>query len=154
MNILPPFTQNLSVILSATAADYAVQLDGTDLRGTQLPYLLAVCRHPGLSQEALARNLGVDKSNVARQLNELEHLGYLSRERDGTDRRCLVVHPTDRAFELLPRLFDVVGDCRAALFRGMSAEETELLCELIERMARNAERLMARRAHQDSIAGD
>ena len=145
MDIITQLTQQMNTILSAAASEYAHALQDTDLRGCQMSYLLAVCQCPGMTQDALAGYLGVDKSNVARQLAKLEALGYVTREADKTDRRRLFVHPTDRAFELLPRLVDAVTDCRRELTRGMSQEEKELLCELMTRMMRNAVRLTAQR---------
>jgi DNA-binding MarR family transcriptional regulator len=141
--------QQMNIILTSAIAEYSLALRDTDLRGSQLPYLLAVCRLPDITQEALAGHLGVDKSNVARQMSELERLGYVRRRRDQDDRRRLFVEPTDRAFDLLPVLVEAISDYRRELCRGMSAEEQELLAELTERMAHNAARLAARRQHQD-----
>jgi DNA-binding MarR family transcriptional regulator len=145
MDIITQLTRQMNTILTSAAASYAHTLRSTDLRAAQLPYLMAVCEHPGMSQDALAGYLGVDKSNVTRQLSQLETLGYVARETDTADRRRLFVHPTDRAFDLLPGLVDAVSDCQRELTRGMSAEEKELLCELMTRMARNAARLSAQR---------
>lgn len=142
-------SQQMNLILSVMGSEYARSLRDTALRGSQLPYLLAVCRSPGASQETLAGLLGVDKSNVARQMTELESLGYVSRRRDETDRRRIFVEPTDRAFEILPTLVEVVTDCQRELTRGMSTEEKELLCELTDRMAHNAARLIAQHKAYD-----
>ncbi len=149
MNIITQLTQHMNTILTVAAAEHSLALRSTDLRGSQLNYLLAVCRCPGASQETLAGLLGVDKSNVARQMSELESLGYVSRRRDESDRRRMFVDPTDRAFEVLPTLVDIVSECQHELTRGMSAEETELLCELIARMAHNAARLTAQHKAYD-----
>ena len=145
MDIITQLTRQMNTVLTAAASEYAHALRDTDLSATQWPYLMTVCQRPGMTQDALAGYLGVDKSNVARQLAKLEALGYVTRKTDKADRRRLFVHPTDRAFELLPRLVDAVTDCQHELTRGMSQEEKELLCELMTRMARNAARLTAQR---------
>ena len=150
MDIITQLTQHMNTILTVATAEHSLALHGTDLRGSQLSYLLAVCRTPGASQEALAGLLGVDKSNVARQMTELESLGYVSRRRDEGDRRRMFVEPTDRAYEMRPTLVDIVSDCQRELTRGMSPEEKELLCELIARMARNAARLTAQHKAYDN----
>ncbi len=143
-------SQQMNLILSVAGAEYTLSLRDSDLRGSQLPYLLAVCRLPGATQDTLAGDLGVDKSNVARQLAELESTGYVIRRRDGSDRRRIFVEPTDRAYDVLPTLVEIVSDTQRELTRGMSEEENELLAELMARMARNAARLAAqRRAHTD-----
>ena len=141
-------SQQMNLILSVAGAEYTRSLRDNDLRGSQLSYLLAVCRLPGATQDTIAGDLGVDKSNVARQLSDLEEKGYVSRTHDKTDRRLLTVQPTDRAFDLLPRLVETVNECQRELTRGMSPEERELLCELIARMEYNASRMQARRKNQ------
>jgi DNA-binding MarR family transcriptional regulator len=149
MDIITQLTRQMNTILSSATAGYAHDLRDTDLRASQLSYLMAVCEHPGMAQEALADYLGVDRSNVTRQIAQLEALGYVQRQVDATDRRRLFVHPTDRAFDVLPHLVDTVSDCQRELTRGMSQEEKELLCELMTRMTRNAARLIAQREADD-----
>ena len=112
----------------------------TDLRGVQLPYLWCVCEHPGVSQEALADKLGVNGSNVTRQMSELARLGYITRQKSPEDGRAWLVSPTDRAYEILPLLVDIMNDAQEALLRGLSFEERELLCELVTRMDKNVAR--------------
>ena len=148
MNIVTNLSRQMNTILSCMLAEQAASLGDTDLRDSQISYLLTVCRLPGLTQEKLAQHLGVDKSNVARQLADLEKKGYVTRTHDKEDKRLLTVQPTDRAFDLLPRMVEAVNDCQRKLTRGMSPEEWELLCELIERMEHNASRIQARRKSQ------
>lgn len=143
MNIILPLSLHLTSITSAIADECSHALRDTDLHGAQLFYLLCVCQNPGLSQDGLAQQLGVNGSNVTRQMGALETMGYVRRQRDREDKRRWLVMPTDRAYEMLPRLVDVLSDAQAALTRGMSPEEIELLCELTERMARNAARRRA-----------
>ncbi len=143
MNIIPALSLHLAAIQSAILDECDRGLRGTDLRGVQLFYLLTVCQNAGASQDRLAALLGVANSNVTRQLASLERLGYVTRRRDENDGRCWLVDPTDRAYEVLPRLVDALRDAQAALTREMSAEEQELLLELVERMAYNAARRKA-----------
>ena len=145
MNMIPALSHHLSAIHAAIAEECNEGLRGTDLRGVQLFYLLAVCHDPGLSQDALADRLGVNGSNVTRQIGELELLGYVERRRNKNDGRQWLVEPTDRAFAVLPLLVEVLGDAQTALMHDMSAEEQELFFDLSERVAKNAARRAARR---------
>lgn len=145
MNIIPSLSRYLSTVQAAIIDECTDGLRDTDLRGVQLFYLLAVCQNPGLSQDGLALQLGVNGSNVTRQLGELETLGYIRRRRNHADGRQWLVDPTDRAYEMLPRLVEVLGDAQAALMRDMSPEEQELFLDLSERVAKNAARRAAKR---------
>ena len=49
------------------------------LGGMHHTYILNICRQPGISQEALAKKIFVNKSNVARQLAILEERGFVTR---------------------------------------------------------------------------
>ena len=142
-NMIPSLFLHLSTIQSAILDECDRGLRDTDLRGIQLFYLLTVCRNAGASQDRLASLLGVANSNVTRQLASLEKLGYVTRRRDENDGRCWLIDPTDRAYEMLPRLVEVLRDAQAALTRDTSVEEQELLLELVERMAYNAARAQA-----------
>ncbi len=114
-------------------------------RSLRMPVLLAVCELPGVRQEELAQLLGTDKSTVTRALRELEQGGFIIRESGENDRRCLIARPTDRAYEVLPRMVELRNDWYARATADMAEEERELLCELLARMAAN----LARPAEQE-----
>lgn len=150
MNIIASLTHHFAAILSVVTAECDDRLRDTDLRGVQLFYLLCICHNPGLSQDRLAQQLGVNGSNVTRRVCELERMGYISRHRNPEDKRQWLVEPTDRTYELLPRLVDTLSDIQRALTRDMSPEEQELLGELAEHMAKNAARCSAERKRKES----
>ena len=145
MNKITEWTGDMNAVLRAVSSECAYRLRDTDLRGGQMFYLLSVCRMPNLSQDRLAGQLGVDESNVTRQLTDLEQKGYVRRHRDEQDGRRWLVEPTDRAYEMLPLFSDVLSDVRELLTRDLSHEEQELFGELIQKMARNAARRSAQR---------
>lgn len=139
-NVLPLLSRHMTATLHMLSDEFERGLAYTDLRGVQLPYLWCVCEHPGVSQEALADKLGVNGSNVTRQMGELERLGYITRRKSAEDGRQWLVEPTDRAYEMLPLLADIMNDAQEALLRGLSFEERELLLELATRMDKNVAR--------------
>lgn len=148
-NILPVLVRHMTAALNTVTKEFERGLAETDLRGVQLLYLFCVCQSPRLSQDGLAQQLGVDPSNVTRQLGALECRGYISRSRNPADGRQWLVEPTDKAYELLPRLVELMSDAQEALMRDMSHEEQELLCELTEHMGKNAARRAAKLAQHD-----
>ena len=147
-NVLPLLSRHMTASLRMLSDEFERGLARTDLRGVQLPYLFCVCEHPGVSQEALAEKLGVNGSNVTRQMSALEALGYITRRKSDEDGRQWLVEPTDRAYEILPLLVDVMNDAQEALLRGLSFEERELLLELAARMDKNVARREAERRRE------
>lgn len=148
-NILPGLARHMTASLNIITKELERALSDTDLRGVQPLYLFCVCQNPRLSQDGLAQQMGVDPSNVTRQLGALEERGYISRSRNPLDGRQWLVEPTDKAHELLPRLVESLTDAQEALLRDMSHEEQELLCELAERMGKNAARRQAKLARRE-----
>ena len=104
------------------------------LNGGQYVYINCACRCPGISQEQMARQILINKSNVCRQLAQLEQNGFIRREPDARDRRVLRVYPTDKAEEALPVIQKVLADWRDYLTADLSQEERETLDLLLERL--------------------
>ena len=50
------------------------RISANDLQTGHYAFVLAICREPGRSQEELARELCINKSTVARNLNYLEDI--------------------------------------------------------------------------------
>ena len=138
--------------MTATTLSVRGELDSRSRAGepdaTGLLFLLRVCQSPSLPQDRLAEQMGVDQSTATRRLGELERGGFVERTRNKDDRRQLLVRPTDKAFELLPKAIERLDDIQAALTRGMSREEIELLQELFARLAHNAARMRASRENE------
>ena len=115
------------------------ELADTGLAGGQTPYLTTLYRHPGISQEELARELNVNKSSVTRQLSVLEDKGYVRREADPQDKRVLLVYPTNQAYAIKERIFRCYHDWSDYLTADFSEEEKAMLSQLMVRIAKRAD---------------
>ena len=134
-----PFMRQISVTYRCAMRYRERELADTGLAGCQTPYLMALYRHEGLTQEELARELNVNKSSVTRQLAALEEKGYIRREADPADRRSLLVYPTDKANGLRERMRRVLRDWSDYLTADFTEEERETLSRLMGRVAERAE---------------
>ena len=112
---MPPFMRQINITSRCATLYRERQLAGTGLSGCHTPYLLALYRRPGISQEELARDLNVNKSSVTRQLAAMEEKGYVHREPDPADRRSLLVYPTEKALALQGRLQEILRTWSAYL---------------------------------------
>ena len=95
-----PFMRQINIISRCATMYRDRALRDTGLAGCHTPYILALYRIPGCTQEELARDLNVNKSSVARQLAVLEERGFIRREPSPEDRRSLLVFPTEKALSL------------------------------------------------------
>lgn len=134
-----PFMRQISVTYRCAMRYRERELSDTGLAGCHTPYLLALYRHEGMTQEELARYLHVNKSSVTRQLAALEEKGYIRREPDPDDRRSLLVYPTEQALALRERMRRVLRDWSAYLTGDFTDEERETLSRLMARVAERAE---------------
>ena len=69
---MPSFTHSLNIIGRCTQMQRGAVLKELGICGGQVPYLLRLCRCPGLTQEELAKALYFNKSTVTRQIAALE----------------------------------------------------------------------------------
>lgn len=97
------------------------------LKGMHHTYILNICNNPGVTQERLAEIIFVNKSNVTRQLNNLEKAGYITRSPDPKDGRKLLVYPTDKASEVYPKVAEILKEWNDIILEGFSVEEQALL---------------------------
>lgn len=134
-----PFMRQISITYRCAMRFRENELADTGLAGCQTPYLTTLYRQPGISQEEMARALNVNKSSVTRQLSALEEKGYVRREPSATDKRILLVYPTDKALELKDRLFRCYGDWSSYLTQDFTEEEKAMLSSLMVRIAKRAE---------------
>ena len=115
------------------------QLEQEGLNGYQHLYILWVCRRPGISQEQLVKEIYVHKSSVARQLALREQNGFITRSACPSDRRQLLVYPTEKALRVLPLVREVIGRWNACLLEGFSLDEKACLLAMLERLEEKAE---------------
>ena len=86
-------------------------------------YVFPICRHPGLSQEQIARRVYLDKYNVTRHLARLEKMGYVERRPSEDDKRITLVFPTEKMLALLPEMRTVIDEWDSYLFESLSPME-------------------------------
>lgn len=133
-----PFMQQISITYRCAMRFREKELADTGLAGCQTPYLTALCRRPGITQEELARELNVNKSSVTRQLAVLEEKGYVRREADPTDKRSLLVYPTEKTHGVMNRIFSCYRQWNEYLTQDFTEEERAELSRLMARIAQRA----------------
>ena len=114
----------------------------------QYSYILNVCANPGISQEKLARAIFIHKSNAARQLSVLEEKGFIERKPDESDKRSLLVYPTQKGVDAVPKIRSVLKDWNDLLFDGFDEKEKEILEAVTEKLCERAKEMA------DKIGGD
>ena len=118
-------TRQLSILGRCQLMYRANRLRKSGLLPPHYNYVIPICRNPGLSQEQLARRVYFDKYNVTRHLNKLEENGYVERRPSESDKRVMLVYPTQKMLDLLPQVRQCIDEWDSLLFDGLSGEELE-----------------------------
>jgi DNA-binding MarR family transcriptional regulator len=104
-----------------------------ELRDVDLECLDMVARHGPLSPSDLARRAGLHPATMTGILDRLERAGWVTRDRDPSDRRAVLIRPLrDRNAELL-RHYAGMNRSMDELCAGYSDDELELLAGFLRR---------------------
>lgn len=136
------FMKALNNICRAQAVYRRGKVSTPDLPAAHFSYVLAICREPGRSQEELARELCINKSTVARALNQLEERGYITRNSLPHDKRQVAVYPTEKMNAVLPQIKQASVEWMALLSEGIPAEELAIFDTVLNRMQARAREII------------
>lgn len=101
-------------------------------------YVFIITKNPGITQDELASELCINKSNVTRGLNNLEEMGFVKRMVDETDKRVLRVYPTEKMIDAFPKIREVLKDWNRYLTDDINEEEIEIFQSVLERITNKA----------------
>lgn len=135
---MPSLMRYINVISRCGAVWRGDKLKGTDIGASHTSYIMTVCRHPGISQDKLAKRIYINKSNVTRNLAYLESCGYVERRQKDTDKRVTEVYPTEKAMEILPTVQNMLREWNNYLTEDFSEEEMEMFMSMLSRLAGKA----------------
>lgn len=125
--------------ISRSQAIYrAAKINSDELQSCHYAFVLAICREEGRSQEELARELCVNKSTAARNLNYLEEKGYITRTPQKNDRRQFSVYPTEKMKNVLPELKKASREWMELLSEGIPTEKLEIFNSVLDQMQNKA----------------
>jgi DNA-binding MarR family transcriptional regulator len=110
--------------------------------GMQLRHLVALTflrDHDSCPQQELGDAFCMDANNVVLLLNELEDLGYATRQRDPHDRRRHVVQLTPAGLAALEPAEQSLEAVEGDVLRALDAEERAQLWQLLTRALRGVD---------------
>ncbi len=118
------------------------KVSAEDLQSGHYAFALAICREPGRSQEELAKELCVNKSTVARNLNYLEENGYIERTPLPSDKRQFSVFPTEKMMDVLPEIKIASMEWMTLISEGIAQEELDIFDSVLCRMQEKAREII------------
>lgn len=94
-----------------------------DLTAAQALVISIVCDFEVLTQDAITKRLGLDKSVIAKTVTKLEEIGFLVRTTNVKDKRTYDIRPTEKAWEVYPFVKEQVDVCFQRMTQQMKDTE-------------------------------
>ncbi len=125
----PRFRNWVSVARACHAVSRAMgqELAPLDLKPAHLDLMMNIHRHPGYSQQEIAKKLLVGRSNITMLLPQLEKRGFVRREADEIDRRVLRLYMTDEGELILSKALSIYLSLIDRLTKKTSDEDCDAL---------------------------
>lgn len=117
------------------ATGFSERVGELGLTPPQVGMLRMIGVRPGLSQQALAEQLGLLPSKVVAFVDELEQAGLVTRTRGTRDRRVYELALTDRGRERMDEIATIAVDHEADLTAALDEDERDRLGDYLRRMA-------------------
>jgi DNA-binding MarR family transcriptional regulator len=115
--------------------DFFAALADLETTPTRYTLMLLIRDNPGIRSVDLARVLGMSRSHMVKQIDDLESRNLITRETPRSDRRSRILLLTARGESKLTQLEQAVERHEAQLTEGFSAEDRERLLGLLWRIA-------------------
>ena len=134
-----PQNSNVAFLLAqvgAHAADkFGERLEPLKLTPAHAGILRVIHHSEGISQQALAKHLGMFPSRVVFVLDELQRLGLVERRASAKDRRTYALHLTAGGKAKLEAIGRIAREHQEALCAALNPGEKETLASLLSRIA-------------------
>ena len=104
----------------------------------QVPIMMHLASRDGMSQDELARSIGVDRTTLNRTIRPLINHGYVQSRVNPEDRRAHIVILTGKGGNAVPVVRRCLDNWNDALLDGFNPEEKERFIEYLMRASGNA----------------
>ena len=108
------------------------------LTAAQAVVILIVCDFQVLTQDEITKRLSLDKSVIAKTVNKLEETGFLVRSTNAKDKRTYDISPTEKAWEVYPRIKEEIDACFQRITQHMTDSERAEFKRLLQLAAEAA----------------
>lgn len=126
-------------IVSRLAWEYAREKMNTDgLSSVQNKVCIAIYNNPGLSQDDVARALGMDKSSIAKLIAKLMEGKYVTRQTNPQDRREYKLYLDERGEKVTQDLVNCLEEFQQNYISSIRPDLLEELNDVLNKILENA----------------
>lgn len=125
----------LSQVGSRSAQEFARLLQPLNLAPADAGILRLLRHSPGISQQQLAKILGMHASRLVAVIDALEARKLVARTQNPEDRRLYSLHLTARGIEILAEIGNIARTHNELMCSGLKTAEVDQLAALLQKIA-------------------
>lgn len=138
----------ISVVQRNTQRYFDVMLEEDHIGSGQQFFILRIRENEGMTMNELARTGSFDKGTVTKAVKKLQEAGYIRIEQDEEDGRVKHLYTTDRAEELIRKVYRIRDQWLENLMVSFGQEEKERLKAQLKIMSERSCCLMKKHAEE------
>ena len=119
----------------ASRRRFAAALREHGLHPRDFGVMTLIASQPGLTQQQLHEQTGIDPSSMVAVIDELEAVGLAERRPHPGDRRARSIHLTERGEATLEQINTVAAGLQGEMFGRLTEDELATLHELLRKLA-------------------
>lgn len=132
----------LEILLSIVSRNHLVFINreakALNIKGKQIPCLMVISKHPGITQDDMVRLFQIDKGFIARIVRELEDDKLLYRTIDPENRRKYNIFLTETGENIIPKIKDIEEKWNKIVCEGLNKDENLKLMKFMSVLAQNS----------------
>lgn len=132
------FLKYISIVQRNTNRYFDLRLTAEQIGSGQQFFLLRIAENEGITMYDLARIGNYDKGTVTKAVQKMEQQGYVRMEIDEHDKRVRHLYTTERARQVVERVYDLRDEWNAKITSTFTPEEREQVFALLARMAKGS----------------
>lgn len=129
---------NTSILYRSMQKFYDKRLSEYDIGSGQLPFLLLIYEHEGISMQELAKKGAFDKGTITRGLVKLEEQGYIRIETNPKDKRIRQLYTCEKTKDIISAAYLIRREWWEQVTSDLHAAEIEQFEQIQEHIAENA----------------
>ena len=135
---MPKIMRMLNIISRCQSLYRNEKMPNSEIKACHHSFIFAICNHPGMSQDQISQSICLNKSTVARTLNNLEENGYIIRRVSESDKRATLVYPSEKMLEIFPRIKEISEEWNNKISLNISPGEMDIFMSVLSRISTQA----------------
>ncbi len=132
------FLKHISSIYRNTNRYLDISLEDKQIGAGQQFFLTYIYENKGITMYDLAKIGNFDKGTVTKAVQKLTEFGYVTSQTDEKDKRVKHLYATEKAEEILHRVYGIRNIWKKKVTKGLSEEEIDTVSKILDKMSENS----------------